>query len=155
MKRYLLLSLLVATTPVVAQTTVPSAPKDAGVATLLGFVFPGGGQYYAEDTGKGLLITMLTAGAIGLGVVNSHGDVYRSDLVTVPRTPSNPLGLEFQKTLDRPANHTPLVIGAAVAGVTWFFGAITAGEDATRANQRRSAVSAIVSPTRYGLALAF
>jgi len=41
--------------------------KDPGVACLLSFILPGGGQYYNGETGKGALMTMISlVSAIGM-----------------------------------------------------------------------------------------
>ena len=136
-----------------AAAQVPTAPKDAGVATVIGFVFPGGGQYYSEAMGKGLLYTSAVAASVGIGAALSRGDEYTKDLVTVPVTAQNPLGLELRDRLVRKGDRTPMVAGATLGGIVWLLAALDAPNDARRANARR--VSTIVTPNRVGLALTF
>lgn len=143
--RRLALVLLASASTMAAQT--PSAPKDAGVATVLGFLIPGGGQYYAEATGKGLAYTALTVSAVLTGNHLSHDARYRLTL--------NERTFRFDSSLAEPADRTPLVIGAAIGGAVWLLGAITAPDDARRANAKRARVTVVSDPKRLGLAVAF
>lgn len=113
-------------------------------------MFPGGGQFYSEATGKGLTVTMLAAGAVGLGAALSHDARYRVELVGTTL-----FDARWDSTLVEPANRTPLTIGAFVGGAIWLIGALQAPDDARRANAQRARVSAIATPRRLGLAVAF
>jgi hypothetical protein len=134
---------------------VPTAQKDAGVATLLGIVLPGGGHFYSEETGRGVLYMLTAAAAVGIGAALSNENEYVSRLETVPKTSSNPLGLEFREYLSRRESNTPLLIGAAVASAVWLVSVIDAPRAARRANTKRGRVSILVSPSRVGIAAAF
>lgn len=62
------------TTP---QTFVPGRYKNPGVALLLSFVFPGGGQFYNGQAGKGLLV-LFTFWMFGITYIWSLFDAYSS-----------------------------------------------------------------------------
>ncbi len=129
--RRLALVLLVSASTVMAQTPV----KDAGVATVIGLLIPGGGQYYAEATGKGLLYTAGAGGAVVMGHQMSHGARDRGYI--------------------EPADRRPFAIGAVVGGAIWLLGALDAPNDARRANAKRARVTVVSDPKRLGLAVAF
>jgi len=147
MKRWMLLPLALA-----ARVSAQAPRKDPGVATVLGIVLPGGGQYYAEEPGHGLLVTAGVVAGVVLGLHSSHGDIYTEDLVNVPVTPSNPLGLEFERSLSEHANYQPLVVGSTAAALVWLFGAIDAPSAARRANVRHR-VAVLAAPNRLGLSV--
>ena len=138
-------------TPTAANAAAPQ--KDAGVATVLGFVIPGGGQYYAEAPVKGLAITVATATAVGIGISRSHGTVYRNEMRIVPVTAANPLGIEFRNVWVKGADHRPAYAGALVGGIVWAYGIFSAPADARRANERGPRVS--VTPQSIGVTVVF
>ena len=60
-----------------AQAAFPHVVKNPGVALLLSFIFPGGGQFYNGHAGKGILV-LLTFWIFGITYVWSLFDAYSS-----------------------------------------------------------------------------
>jgi predicted RNA-binding Zn-ribbon protein involved in translation (DUF1610 family) len=60
-----------------AQTYVPHQAKNPGVALLLSFIFPGGGQFYNGHAGKGILV-LFTFWIFGISYIWSLFDAYSS-----------------------------------------------------------------------------
>ena len=63
--------------PAPAQTYIPHQIKNPGVALLLSFIFPGGGQFYNGHAGKGILV-LLTFWIFGISYIWSLFDAYSS-----------------------------------------------------------------------------
>ncbi|HEV8410890.1 MAG TPA: hypothetical protein VGQ30_10295 [Gemmatimonadaceae bacterium] len=121
--------------------------KDPNMGTLLSFVFPGAGQYYAGNQGKGLAITLLAIGAPIIGYANVH---HESDQFSGSGCFPDPSGF------DRCRAHTdwtPAAIGLGVGITSWLYGVATAGTDVQRWNQAHG-VRFISAPGRVGLAVA-
>jgi hypothetical protein len=131
-------------------TTAHAQQKDAGVATMLGIVFPGGGQYYAEETTRGVVVTALTAMAVGFGFQLNKKAQYETELVQT----GTGFGLEYRTRLVKLADKTPSRIGIGVGAVVWLLGAVDAPSAANRANAKPR-VSALVDGQRIGMALRF
>ncbi|HET6170753.1 MAG TPA: TM2 domain-containing protein, partial [Terracidiphilus sp.] len=55
----------------------PAVYKNPGIALLLSFIFPGGGQFYNGHAGKGILV-LLTFWILGITYVWSLFDAYLS-----------------------------------------------------------------------------
>jgi len=93
-----------------AQQTTPAISrqlphKDPMTATILGIVFPGGGQIYTERWGKAVGIFTGTAAAVGLAIDAANNGQH--DIETV------------------------WIVGAVAV---WGYGWLTAGSDAERRN---------------------
>jgi hypothetical protein len=127
-----------------AQTTV--APKDAGVATLLGIVFPGGGHYYAEEPGRGALLTIGTVASVAIGAALDKGPVYEAEVST-----NGPIN----QRLVKPADHSSVIAGAGIGAAIWLLGAIDAPRAAHRTNDTNTRrVTLLADPHRLGLTIA-
>jgi hypothetical protein len=126
-----------------ASNTNTIIAKDPRLASSLSFIFPGGGQFYAENPGKGFLITALSIGApiIGYNSVQHGGN-------WVGCYPGQG-GPCYQTRTD----WTPAAIGLTVGIGTWLYGIATAGNDALKWNKAHN-VRFVVEPRRFGLAVA-
>lgn len=121
--------------PLAAQDANTLAPyKDPGTGTLIGAVFPGGGQYYAGETGKGLVITGIAFAAPLVGALMMADDVWDCGS-------SSSLNCSVDE-----ASTVPLWVGMAVGLGAWVYGAVDAAPAARRANVRSGAVTAQVVP---------
>jgi TM2 domain-containing membrane protein YozV len=118
--------------------------KDPGVATSLSFIFPGGGQYYADMPGKGLAITAI---AIGAPIVGYPSVDRTRDYTTCYNSPFNGQHCGTHR------DYTPAAIGLGVGIATWLYGIATAGPDAQRWN-RAHGVRFVNIPGRVGFAVA-
>lgn len=125
MPRILLLALLLVPLAASAQE------KSPGTATAFSVVIPGGGQFYAGETGKGAAILLGTGTALATGVAVAKREPYFG-------CPSP--CWEFDTA--------PLAIGAGVAGAIWLYGIVDAPSAARRANRRRAQITAL--PTLQG-----
>ena len=95
-----------------AQQTTPAVSrrlphKDPTTATILGIVFPGGGQIYTERWGKAAGVFATTGAAVGLAVNASNN-----------------------------GQHSIEALWIAGAVVAWGYGWMTAGSDAQRRNSQ-------------------
>ena len=95
---------------VLAQQTTPAISrnlphKDPMTATVLGIVFPGGGQIYTERWGKAAAVFGGTAAAVGLAIDEANNGQHQIEAVWI-----------------------------AGAVVVWGYGWLTAGSDAQRKN---------------------
>ncbi len=120
--------------------------KDPNMGTLLSFVFPGAGQYYAGNQGKGLAITLLAIGAPIVGYANVHHD----DLQFGTNC-NNPGG--FSGSCRGRTDWTPAAIGLGVGITSWLYGVATAGSDVQHWNQAHG-VRFVSAPGRVGFAVA-
>lgn len=128
--------------------------KDPNLGTMLGFVFPGGGQYYAGKQGKGLAITLLAFGApiIGYAAADWHHD----DVVVTPggpRSACNVYGPDGVSSGCHSRDWTAPAIGLAVGIGSWIYGIATAGTDVAHWNQAHG-VRFVTAPGRMGFAVA-
>jgi hypothetical protein len=110
--------------------------KDPNLGSMLSFIFPGGGQYYAENAGKGFAITALAIGAPIIGYANVQRD----------RGCFNNPG--FGTCRDR-TDWTPAAIGLTVGIGSWLYGIATAGTDVQHWNQKHG-VRFVSAPGRVG-----
>ena len=139
--------------------------KDPRVGTMLSFVFPGGGQFYAGAQGKGLALTLLGIGAPIVGFANV---TRRYDYGTpvpiyngVPQQMYNsgcigyaPMGQGYGGTSCRDRyDWTPAAIGLGVGITAWLYGVATAGTDVQHWNQAHG-VRFVTAPGRAGFAVA-
>lgn len=151
MKRIFAIALLVGSASVAsAQAVAPLPQKDAGVATLIGVIVPGGGQPYAEETGRGLAFMLATAGSIAAGAAlstNGTPDIF------LPGAPS--LGIPASTYPGTAANRMPLTLGIIAGTAIWIWGALDAGPAAMRANAKRSRVSLVPSHGGVGIRVGF
>jgi len=81
--------------------------KDPTVATVVGFLVPGGGQFYTERYGKAAGVLGGTVAAIAVGVPASHN-----------------------------GQHSIATIAYVSAGLVWAYGWLTAGRDARLFNDQ-------------------
>jgi hypothetical protein len=119
--------------------------KDPNVGTMLSFIFPGGGQYYAEQPGKGLAITMLSIGAPIIGYANVDHHRYNTN---------EPCPLNGCSDYNRrDTDWTPAWLGLGVGIGSWLYGIATAGTDVQHWNQKHG-VRFVAGPGRAGFAVA-
>jgi hypothetical protein len=116
--------------------------KDPNLGSMLSFIFPGGGQYYAENAGKGFAITALAIGAPIIGYANVQHD--RGCF-------NNPGG--FADPCRHGTDWTPAAIGLTVGIGSWLYGIATAGTDVQHWNQKHG-VRFVSAPGRVGFAVA-
>ena len=122
-------------------------PKDAGIATVLSIVIPGGGQMYAEETGRGIAFLALTAASIGVGVgfsTKATPDIVVPAFLSIP-------SVTYPGT---PANRTPLLVGSLVGGVVWLWSVFDAAPAANRTNAKRAQRLGLV-PVPNGMGVRF
>jgi hypothetical protein len=132
--RKLAILVLVACVAAPLSAQIPSNPapyKDPGTGTIIGAVFPGGGQYYAGETGKGLVITGIAFAAPIVGALMTTDDIL------------NCTSLEC--TVDK-GTMLPLWVGAGVGLGAWLYGIIDAAPAARRANERNGVPVAQLLP---------
>ena len=132
--------------------------KDPNIGTMLSFVFPGGGQYYAGKQAKGFAITLLSIGAPIVGYASvRHDDGYHpgfpgSDCVGFAATNQQPPPLNGVYCRGR-TDWTPAAVGLGVGIVSYLYGVATAGSDVQHWNQAHG-VRFVTGPGRMGFALA-
>jgi hypothetical protein len=115
-QRYALIAVLALALPAsLAAAQGPAIVKDPALATVLSVILPGGGQFYSERSGKGVVIlgTSLLGGAAALSYQSSQ---------CVRNGGTSCTAKEL------------LNAGVAAAAVGWLFGVVTAGDDARRFN---------------------
>ena len=122
--------------------------KDPNMGTMLSFIFPGGGQYYAGDEGKGLAITLLSIGAPIIGYANVHHEDRQSGGSGCFNNPGGFSGGCRERT-----DWTPAAIGLGVGITSWLYGVATAGTDVQHWNQKHG-VRFVSAPGRVGFAVA-
>ena len=132
--------------------------KDPYVGTMLSFVFPGGGQYYAGANGKGLALTLIGIGAPIIGYANVHQDHGYSGRgggsCDVYNGPSYPGGMSYGGgSCHGHTDWTPWAIGLGVGVTAWIYGIATAGTDVQHWNQAHG-VRFLTAPGRAGFAVA-
>jgi hypothetical protein len=152
------------TTVVVRHLSMPPAPrymagavgvlpKDPALGTTLSFLIPGGGQYYAGATGKGLALTLLGYGApiIGFASVKRENSYYNngygpSSGYNCPGFGNGP-GCGASRY-----DWTPAVVGLGVGLAAWIYGIETAGSDVNHWNKAHG-VRFMAAPGRVGIAV--
>jgi hypothetical protein len=128
--------------------------KDPQLGTMLSFVFPGGGQYYAGNQGKGLAISLLAFGAPLVGF--AAADWRHDDVVITPggaRSACNVYGPGGVSSGCHSRDWTAPGIGLAVGIGSWIYGIATAGTDVAHWNQAHG-VRFVTAPGRMGFAVA-
>ncbi len=128
--------------------------KDPNLGTTLSFLFPGGGQYYAGNDGKGFLITALAIGAPIIGYANvnhQHGDI--AETPGGPMSACNVFGPGGQTQGCHRTDWTPAAVGLTVGIGSWLYGIATAGSDVQHWNQAHG-VRFVSGPGRVGFAVA-
>lgn len=105
-----------------------SPVKDPGLATLIGVLIPGGGQFYTDRPNKGAVLLVLGYGAPVAGLFSSTW-------------------VDDPKTGARLWNFTPLYTGLAVGVGAWAYGWATASGDATEHNSRLPRRTVTVMPS--------
>ena len=134
--------------------------KDPKFGTFLSFIFPGGGQYYADRPGKGLALTMLGIGApiVGFNSVNRNRVSYGGFGPPPPgydnctAYASGPMYYGGGGCRDR-RDWTPAAVGLGVGITAWLYGMATAGNDVQHWNQAHG-VRFVTGPGRVGFAVA-
>ena len=126
-------------------------PKDEGTAFLWSFFFPGAGQMYAGEAGKGA--ALFVASNVGfvatvVGLVASPGVHQCTQLM--PST--DPFGNSYTVTRitscsDSRAPENALAIGGAVLWIgSWIYSMADAGNAVRRWNERHGLTTASVAP---------
>lgn len=137
----------VSTAPLAAQErTEPAYDKDGGTATLLSVLVTGGGQMYAGETTKGL---MLLGGAIGSVVAGAALSSYEEEC-----DPNN---------CDQVWDYTPLQIGTLAALGFWVYGIVDADDSVERMRAKSASLPAVLptlaegadGSTRVGVSVRF
>ncbi len=110
--------------------------KSAGTAAALGFVIPGGGEFYSGNTAKGVVVLLGAAGALTAGYFITSDDVLATKL-TPTATPncdvqqsSCTISVDKQTEIEETRQ---IVIGAAIAGAFWLYGLVDGIRSANRA----------------------
>jgi hypothetical protein len=131
--------------------------KDPYLATSLSFFFPGGGQYYAGDPGKGFMLTLLGIGApvVGYANVTRESPIYNG-VGTPPAGYYNcPTGGSgFFGRCGYRYDWTPAAVGLTVGIGAWLYGIATAGSDVQKWNKAHG-VTFVRAPGRMGFAVPF
>lgn len=144
--------LALSTSAVAAQSVAPMPVKDPGVATLVGFLIPGGGQLYAEETKRGFLFMTGTVVAFGAGLALDVKQI--PDIVFPPLFVGNTT-IPAVVIPGRPANHTGPIVGSVIGAVLWISAAVDAGSSARRTNEKHSRVSLVPTPQGAAVRIAF
>jgi hypothetical protein len=128
--------------------------KDPYLGTSLSFLFPGGGQYYAGATGKGLALTLLAIGAPIVGYSDvQHQNSAIVDTPDGPRSACDVYGPNGQAAGCHRTDWTPAAVGLGVGITAWLYGIATAGSDVQHWNQAHG-VRFVSGPGRVGFAVA-
>lgn len=131
--------------------------KDPYVGTMLSFVFPGGGQYYAGANGKGLALTLIGIGAPIIGFANVNRDqAYYGQGAPSPGYNCSVYNTSSMYGSGGCRNRTdwaPATIGLGVGITAWLYGIATAGTDVQHWNQAHG-VRFMTAPGRAGFAVA-
>ena len=134
--------------------------KDPYVGTMLSFVFPGGGQYYAGANGKGLALTLIGIGAPIIGFANVNRDQTKLLYYGQGAPPSgyncsvyNTSPMYGSGGCRNRTDWTPAAVGLGVGITAWLYGLATAGTDVQHWNQAHG-VRFMTAPGRAGFAVA-
>jgi hypothetical protein len=133
--------------------------KDPNLGTMLSFVFPGGGQYYAGQEAKGLALTLIGIGAPIIGFANVNRDHANYNGFGPPPPGSNCIAYAGGSGFAGGGNcrgrydYTPAAIGLGVGITAWLYGMATAGTDVQHWNQAHG-VRFVTAPGRVGFAVA-
>jgi len=118
-----------------------TAPKSVGTAAVLG-IFPGGGEFYVGNTGKGAVVLLGTAAALAAGFLITSQDTLSvtRELLQPPGCTGSSCQYEVRTTAE--VEETDYVIvGAAVAGAFWLYGLIDGIVSAKRSQVQTDAPS--------------
>jgi len=121
--------------------------KDPRLGTMLSTAFPGGGQYYAGATEKGIVLTLLGIGAPIVGFANV------SDRHGYYNEPCPMYGTMCGAFDHHGTDWTPAAIGLGVGITAWIYGIATAATDVQHWNQAHG-VRFVGGPGRAGIAVA-
>ena len=127
--------------------------KDPYVGTMLSFVFPGGGQYYAGANGKGLAITLIGIGAPIIGFANVNRDRTYYGQGGYNCSVYNTSSMYGSGGCRNRTDWAPATIGLGVGITAWLYGIATAGTDVQHWNQAHG-VRFMTAPGRAGFAVA-
>lgn len=123
--RYVIIALLWAA-PLAAQQSQPIGYKDPQLATILGVILTGGGQFYAGRPAKGALLLGGSAAAILFAAQESKPSICTGQC----------------------SNSDAMVLGVGAAIMLWGYGWLTASKDAQLHNE---ALRVSIAPGRIGL----
>ena len=144
-------------TPRYALRSTAVVAKDPKLGTMLSFVFPGGGQYYAGANGKGLALTLIGIGApiIGFANVNRDQTYYGQGAPTSGYNCGvyNTSPMYGSGGCRNRTDWAPAAIGLGVGITAWLYGMATAGTDVQHWNQAHG-VRFMTAPGRAGFAVA-
>ncbi len=118
----LLAIFLVASSGFAQEKTSAKKPKDEGTATLLSVLITGGGQFYAEETNKGLALLLIGGGSLAAGTILGSAIPKKTDL-------------GFGITVNE-YNWTFFWLGTAVYLGTWIYGIADAPKAIRRYNEK-------------------
>ena len=127
--------------------------KDPRLGTMLSFVFPGGGQYYAGAEAKGFALTLIGIGApiIGYANVNRDNRPFNGNGCAVYNGPPGVVG--GGPCRYGHSDYTPAAIGLGVGITAWLYGVATAGTDVQHWNEAHG-IRFVTAPGRAGFAVA-
>ena len=144
-------------TPRYALRSTAVVAKDPKLGTMLSFVFPGGGQYYAGANGKGLALTLIGIGApiIGFANVNRDQTYYGQGAPTSGYNCGvyNTSPMYGSGGCRNRTDWAPAAIGLGVGITAWLYGMATAGTDVQHWNQAHG-IRFMTAPGRAGFAVA-
>ncbi len=115
--------------------------KSVGTAAALGVVIPGGGEFYAGNTGKGLAVLGGSAAALAAGYLITSEEVVGVSYTAngTPQCDATGTSCTYPVTKVEEVEETrQIVYGAAAAGALWLYGLI----DGVRTAKRSQAGSA-------------
>jgi hypothetical protein len=133
--------------------------KNPYAGTMLSFVFPGGGQYYAGATAKGLAISLIGIGAPIIGFASVNREHTRYDGFAPQYAGNNCAAYGGGPALNGARDcrgrydWAPALTGLGVGVAAWLYGVATAGSDVQHWNQAHG-VRFVTAPGRAGFAVA-
>lgn len=119
---FLLVVTLLTSTALAQEKANNKVPKDEGTATLLSVLITGGGQFYAEETNKGLALLLIGGGSLVVGAILGSAIPKKTDLG---------YGITTEEY-----NSTFFWLGTAVYLGTWIYGIADAPKAVRRYNQK-------------------
>lgn len=110
--------------------------KSAGTAAALGFVVPGGGEFYSGNTAKGVVVLLGAAAGLTAGYL-----ITRDEVLSTTLTPTATPNCDVQQSVCTIAvdkqteveETRQIVVGAAIAGAFWLYGLVDGIRSAKRA----------------------
>lgn len=131
--------LFLSAVPALGQVKNPSPRfKDPSKALLYSAVVPGGGQLYAGERGKGLILLLGSTVALAGGAALSDFELGYDYTCSPSCIGENEYAPDY----------APMIVGAGIAGALWLYGLVNAPNDARRANRKHGLLASVaMTPT--------